>query len=55
MNKISRVIESMLLNFFLCSLKTEIHRELLINPLQSLTDAIIKAQFFEDRNDRCVA
>ena len=51
MNRISGAPEPMLLNFFLWGLKTEIHRELLITPPQSLNDAMLKAQLFEKRND----
>ena len=43
MNQISGVPEPMLLNLFLWGLKTEIHRELLITPPQSLNDAMLKA------------
>ena len=39
------------LEFFLRGLKTEIRRELLINPPTSLSDAMMKAQLFEERND----
>ena len=48
MNRISGVSEHMLLNFFLWGLKTEIRRELLITPPQSLNDAMMKAQLFEE-------
>ena len=51
MNRLSGVSEHMLLNFFLWGLKTEIRRELLIHPPQSLTEAMMKAQLFEDRNN----
>ena len=51
MNRISGVSEPILLNFFLWGLKTEIRRELLITPPQSLNDAMMKAQLFEKRND----
>ena len=48
MNRLSGVTEPMLLNFFLWGLKTEIHKELLIHPPQSLMETMMKAQLFED-------
>ena len=51
MNRISSILEPMLLNFFLWGFQTEIRRELLITPSQSLNDAMLNAQLFEERND----
>ena len=50
-NQISGVSKRTLLNFFLWGLKMEILHELVITPPQSLNDAMLKAQLFEERND----
>lgn len=42
---------TMFLNFFIWGLKPKIRRELLINPPTSLTEAMVKAQLYEKRND----
>ena len=51
MNRISGVLEPILLNFFLWALKTEIRRKEPITPAQSLNDTMTKAQLFKERND----
>lgn len=50
MNRIVGITEPMFLNFFIWGLQPEIQRELLINPPKNLTEAMVKAQLFEEHN-----
>ena len=51
MTKITRVPDSMFLNFFVWGLKTEIRREILVAQPDDLSGAMAKAELFEDRNE----
>lgn len=51
MPRITGVSEAMFLNFFVWGLKLEIRRELLLLKPIDLSDAMAKAQLFEDRHD----
>ncbi|XP_060969861.1 uncharacterized protein LOC133037067 [Cannabis sativa] len=51
MPRITGVSEAMFMNFFVWGLKLEIRRELLLSAPLNLSDAMAKAQLFEDRNE----
>lgn len=51
MTRITGVTEHMFMNSFLWGLKMEIRWELLMQPPQSLAEAMAKAQLYEERND----
>lgn len=50
-NQVEGIPESMLIIFFVWGLKMQIRRELLLAPPKNLTDAMSKAQLFEERNN----
>ena len=51
MTRITRVPDSMFLNFFVWGLKTEIRRDILVAQPDDLSGAMAKAELFEYRNE----
>ncbi|XP_062075982.1 uncharacterized protein LOC133780122 [Humulus lupulus] len=51
MPRITGVSDAMFLNFFIWGLKMDIRRELLLSKPVDLSDAMAKAQLYEDRNE----